>query len=81
MPSEQLQGLLEVFLSKKAELDAADLSLTGAKDELIAAQAVVVEKQVVVDSALEGRSAARIAYNGSIDELIATLSALKIVVE
>jgi hypothetical protein len=51
------------------------------RGELNAAQAVVIEKQGVVDSVIATRGEARIAYNSSIDTLIAALVDLKVVVE
>ena len=78
MPAETLNTLIQSFLAKKEELDTAESALSGARGELESAQAVVLEKQGLVDTAVGSRNESRTAYNASIDELIVTLQGLKV---
>ena len=78
MPVETLTQLVEAFGAAKESLDNAEANLSGARGELEAAQAVVVEKQSEVDTKVGVRNEARSGYNGAIDTLIAELQSLKI---
>jgi hypothetical protein len=77
MPQEQLQSLLDGFLDKSNELNESNAALEAANEELTAAQAVVVEKQGLVDEVVSARLTVRNEYNAAIDALIAQLQSLK----